>query len=486
MRAFIASSIGVTCAAVLVLPSAVPAGAAADTSTAPAESAEPSSGAADPTGSTEPSDVPGSTQSLPMSPLPEASGRATDEPSRTAEAAEQGLLEREVRPFSLVGVVWNDADTELRGTVQVRTRAIGTTRWSDWQDLETHNAEHGADPGTAERESGTVRGSTAPLWVGESDGVAVRVRPETSDPQDRTSPAVPLPAGLRLELVDPGKDPQQPPAAGAEADAGKTGKTGNTGDTGDSGYTGDARGTADISEADGHTAPLEPSVLPALSKQETEALGEAEAGLAPGAQPYIGPRPRIITRTGWGADEKIRQGAFVYTKSVKAAFIHHSATGNNYTCSQAPSVLRGIYRYHVQSSGWRDIGYNFAVDTCGNIYEGRAGGVTKAVLGAHTLGFNTNSMGIAVLGTFTSSNPPAAAVNAVAKLTAWKLGLFGADPRGKVTLVSGGGNKFKKGTKAELNVISGHRDGFATECPGARLYKKLGSARTTSAQLQGR
>ncbi|MFE7353773.1 peptidoglycan recognition protein [Streptomyces sp. NPDC057543] len=455
MRAFIASSIGVTCAAVLVLPTAVPAGAAADTSTAPAESAEPS-------------DVPGSTQSLPMSPLPEESDRTTDEPTRTAEVAEQGLLEREVRPFSLVGVVWNDVDTELHGTVQVRTRAIGTTRWSDWQDLETHNAEHAADPGTAERESGTVRGSTAPLWVGESDGVAVRVHPEASDPQDRTSPAVPLPTGLRLELVDPGKDPRQLPAAGAEAD------------------TADAWGTADISDADGRTAPLEPSVLPALSKQETETLSEAEAGLAPGAQPYIGPRPRIITRKGWGADEKLRERAFVYTKSVKAAFIHHSATGNNYTCSQAPAVLRGIYRYHVKSSGWRDIGYNFAVDKCGNIYEGRAGGVTKPVLGAHTLGFNTNSMGIAVLGTFTSSNPPAAAVNAVAKLTAWKLGLFGADPRGKVTLVSGGGNKFKKGTKAKLNVISGHRDGFATECPGARLYKKLGSARTTSAQLQGR
>ncbi|MFD4760743.1 peptidoglycan recognition protein [Streptomyces sp. NPDC058439] len=464
MRAFIASSIGVTCAAVLVLPSAVPAGAAADTSTTPAESVEPSG-------------VPGSTQSLPMSSLPDAPGRGADEPTRTTEAAEQGLPEREVRPFSLAGVVWNDVDTELHGTVQVRTRALGTTRWSDWQDLETHNAEHAADPGTAERESGTVRGSTAPLWVGESDGVAVRVRPEASDPQDRTSPAVPLPTGLRLELVDPGKDPQQLPAAGAEAD------TGNAGDSGD---TADAWGTADIPDADGRTAPHEPSVLPALSKQETETLSEAEAGLAPGSQPYIGPRPHIITRKGWGADEKLRERAFVYTKSVKAAFIHHSATGNSYTCSQAPAVLRGIYRYHVKSSGWRDIGYNFAVDKCGNIYEGRAGGVTKPVLGAHTLGFNTDSMGIAVLGTFTSSDPPAAAVNAVAKLTAWKLGLFGADPRGKVTLVSAGGNKFKKGTKAELNVISGHRDGFATECPGTRLYKKLGSARTTSAQLQGR
>ncbi|MBW5255135.1 N-acetylmuramoyl-L-alanine amidase, partial [Streptomyces sp. P01-B04] len=93
-----------------------------------------------------------------------------------AAAAEQGLPERDVQPFSLVGVVWDDVDTELHGTAQVRTRATGTDRWSDWQDLETHNAEHSADAGTAERDSGAARGSTAPLWVGDSDGVEVRVR----------------------------------------------------------------------------------------------------------------------------------------------------------------------------------------------------------------------------------------------------------------------------------------------------------------------
>ncbi|WP_327171451.1 N-acetylmuramoyl-L-alanine amidase [Streptomyces sp. NBC_01336] len=441
MRAFLASSIGVTCAAALVLPLAAPAGAAPDTP------AHPATAGSVPAEASGPAEVPGSTQSLALDPLASPSVRATGAPA--AAAAEQGLPERDVQPFSLVGVVWDDVDTELHGTAQVRTRATGTDRWSDWQDLETHNAEHSADAGTAERDSGAARGSTAPLWVGDSDGVEVRVRPETPGPGESAEPPVPLPAGLHLELVDPGKDPQELPATGA---AGADRTTQN------------------------------PAALPALSRSETE---EA-AGLAPAAKPYIGPRPRIVTRKGWGADEKLRESGFAYTKSVKAAFIHHSATGNNYKCSQAPSVLRGIYRYHVKSSGWRDIGYNFAVDKCGNIYEGRAGGVTKAVMGAHTLGFNTNTMGIAVLGTFTKSNPPAAAVNAVSKLTAWKLGLFGANPKGKVTLTSGGSNKYKKGKKVKLNVISGHRDGFATECPGARLYKKLGTARTSSAKLQGR
>ncbi|MFF1924870.1 peptidoglycan recognition protein [Streptomyces sp. NPDC058221] len=439
MRAFIASAIGVTCAAALALPLAAPAGAAPDT---------PAHSTAAPAEASDPAALPGSTQSLALTSLSTASARAPGETGTAA--AGQGLAERDVRAFSMVGVVWDDVNAELHGTAQVRTRATGTGRWSGWQDLETHNAEHSADPGTAERDSDAVRGSTAPLWVGDSDGVEVRVNPEAPGTRDASATPVPLPAGLHLELVDPGKDPQEPPATGA-AGADRT-----------------------TLQAD--------AALPALSRSATDAA----AGYAPGAKPYIGPRPRIVTRKGWGADEKLREKAFAYTKTVKAAFVHHSATGNNYTCSQSASVLRGIYRYHVKSNGWRDLGYNFAIDKCGNIFEGRAGGVTKAVMGAHTLGFNTNTMGVVVLGTYSNSNPPAAAVNAVSKLTAWKLGLFKANPKGKVTLVSGGSNKYKKGKKVKLNVISGHRDGFATECPGARLYKKLGTARTSSAKLQGR
>lgn len=470
MRALLATSIGVTCATALTLPLAAPAPAApvqATVAQAPAAPAEPA----------------GSTQSLPLRPLT-AVPRATGEPTESVNPeAARGLLRREAHRFSLVGVVWDDADTELHGTVQVRTRGAGTTRWSGWQSLETHNTDHAADSGSPERESGTVRGSTAPLWVGDSDGVEVRVRAENAGPRSGAADTAPLPAGLRVELVDPGDDAEEPradhtvtPPAGTAtpATAAQPGALPES--------PGLTMAAAESSAVNADLAPLGATEISALSKAESE----EQAVVGAGAKPFVGPRPRIVTRKGWGADESLRERNFAYTSTVKAAFVHHSATGNNYTCAQAPSVLRGIYRYHVKSSGWRDIGYNFAVDKCGNIYEGRAGGVTKAVLGAHTLGFNTNSTGIAVLGTYSSKNPPAAAVTAIAKLTAWKLGLFGRNPKGKVTLVSGGSGKYKKGAKAKLNVISGHRDGFATECPGARLYKKLGSARTTSAKLQGR
>lgn len=447
MRRFLASSIGVTCAAALSLPLVLPA---------PRASAAPVNA---PVNAPSGAPLPGSTQSIPLVPL--GGDRAVG-----PDAPEQGVPRRGVRSFSLVGVVWDDPETELRGRVQVRTRATGTARWSGWQDIETHNQEHAADPGTAERASGRVRGSTAPLWVGASDGVELRVRAEiehrTGVPGAQT-----LPSGLRLELVDPGVG-AEPPPVGGPADASRLGP-----------LTAEA---AAASAVNAELAPLGALEIPALSARDADQQIAAEPGVAA----RIAPRPAIVTRRGWGADEQLRERQFLYTQRVKVAFVHHTASGNNYSCSQAASVIRSIYRYHVLSSGWRDIGYNFLVDKCGTIYEGRAGGVAKAVMGAHTLGFNANSMGVAMLGSFGTTKPPGAAVTGISKLIAWKLGLYGVGAKDKTYLTSGGGNLYPKGKKVRLNVISGHRDGFVTECPGRSLYNRLGTVRSQAARYQGR
>lgn len=198
MRGFLASSIGVTCAAALALPLTLPASAAPSAAPAPAPATHSTSGARSASTTAEPA-LPGSTQSLPLAP------RTSD---RTFGAApEQGLTRGDVHRFSLVGVIWDDPDTALRGSVQVRTRATATGTWSGWQDVDTHNDDHGADPGTAERASGHVRGSTAPLWVGDSDGVDVRVRSDRAAKRTVGKPdeqPAQLPTGLHLELVDPG------------------------------------------------------------------------------------------------------------------------------------------------------------------------------------------------------------------------------------------------------------------------------------------
>ncbi|MEU6058702.1 N-acetylmuramoyl-L-alanine amidase [Streptomyces sp. NPDC047097] len=494
MRANLALAIGVACTAALVIPLSSPAAAHPAPNDAPVSARHtaataPATGPAARSAATAPSArtgaaVSGSTQSVPLVGL-----RA----DQTTGAPQQGLSQRDTKPFSLLGVVWEEPAAALDGTVQVRTRAAATGDWSEWQDLETHNEAHGAEAGTAEGDADTLRGSTAPLWVGASDGVEVRVRAEA--PREGSTAAAPLPRGLRVDLVDPGDDPAATPSPTTPGNTSVEPQPGSGETAADSPLTGSML-TAEESAAsavNAEHAPLGALEIPELSQADTEALYAEEAaerseqaGQLPAAKPYVGPRPGITTRKGWGADESMREKNFVYTKSVQAAFVHHSATGNNYSCGQSASVLRGIYRYHVKSSGWRDFGYNFAVDKCGKIYEGRAGGVAKAVLGAHTLGFNSNSMGVVVLGTYSSSTPPAAAVTGVAKLTAWKLGLWGKNPKGTVTLTSGGSNLYKKGVRVKMNVISGHRDGFSTECPGAKLYGRLGTARSTAARLQGR
>ncbi|MDT0548866.1 MULTISPECIES: peptidoglycan recognition protein family protein [Streptomyces] len=469
MRAFLASSIGVVCTAALALPLAL---------NPPPARADRAAGA----------DPAGGTQSLPLLPL---GGGGLNRGAVMSSGPVQGVAPRSVRPFSLVGVVWDDASARLRGQVQVRTRAADTGAWSAWRDLEAVD-DDAPDPDSSEGGGSRRRGGTTPLWVGDSDGVQARVRPSGGSRLLAAQPAR-LPSGLRLELVDPGRAPttlSRPLTTDPGSDPGY-----------DPGYDpSSSEDPAASAEAPGdpeypsappelqqppEPEPSRPTSDPGADTQPPREL-PAEPPDTSAARPHTAPRPRIVTRAGWGADEKLREKGHRYTKTVKVAFVHHTVTGNAYSCSQAPSIMRSIYRYHVQSMKWRDFGYNFAVDKCGNIYEGRSGGVTKAVQGAHTRGFNKNSMGIAVLGTYSAKKPAAKAVKAVAKLTAWKLGLFGKNPRGTTHLKSAGGNKYKKGTKAKLRVISGHRDGYNTECPGAGLYGKLGTVRSTAARLQGR
>ena len=94
----------------------------------------------------------------------------------------------------------------------------------------------------------------------------------------------------------------------------------------------------------------------------------------------------------------------------------HSAAG--------AGLLRGIYAYHTQSRGWRDIGYNYLVDRFGRIWEGRYGGVNRAVVGRTPWATTRYSFAMSAIGNFDIARPPAAVVTAYARLFAWKLSLY--------------------------------------------------------------
>ena len=195
--------------------------------------------------------------------------------------------------------------------------------------------------------------------------------------------------------------------------------------------------------------------------------------------------PPIVRRATWRADERIRRGPPSYAADVRFAIVHHTAGTNGYSRTEAAAIVRGIQRFHVQGNGWNDIGYNFLVDRFGTIYEGRFGGVDRNVVGAHALGFNTGSVGIALLGTYEDTAPSAAAQDAIARLIAWRLDLAHVDPTAFVTFISGGSERYPSGIPVLLNGVSGHRDTAFTACPGDVLYGRLGTIASTARSLGG-
>ncbi|MFI9647614.1 peptidoglycan recognition protein [Streptomyces sp. NPDC052040] len=223
-------------------------------------------------------------------------------------------------------------------------------------------------------------------------------------------------------------------------------------------------------------------------------VGRTVAVLAPhpvevrSAVLHQAPRPRIVPRTAWAHGAGPDQPPPRYDDKVVAVFVHHTDSSNRYQCADTPRIIRSLYAGQTGHRRWDDIGYNFLVDRCGKVYEGRAGGVERPVTGAHTQGFNHRTAGIAAIGTFTAGVPvPRAMTDAIAALAAWKLGLADIDPRSTVRLLSSNGrSRYRAGTAVLLPALAGHRDGFATSCPGAALSALLPAIRERAARLQGR
>jgi uncharacterized protein with LGFP repeats len=362
--------------------------------------------------------------------------------------------------FSLVGVVWDRPGARVRGTVKVRTRDAATGTWSPWRPVTVANDD--VPDGTGHERS--RQGATAPLWTGDSNGIDVRVTGRRT-----------LPAGLRAVLIDPGSRRHRAVRAAGDQPV-RIALAADTTSPDPSAPPSDSPSATPTASAPSDSASATPPSSPTDSPAPS-------ASASPTPKTSTAPQPTIVSRASWGADESLVATPNAYATTVKAVFVHHTDTGNTYSCADSAAVVRSIFLYHVKTNGWNDIGYNFLVDKCGTLYEGRSGGVDQPVIGAHAYGFNTDSAGVAVLGTFTDVAPPQAALDTVAKVAAWKLGLNGGDPTGTTTLTEGvkDGN-FPYGSSVTFKTISGHREANSTACPGQLLYDKLPAIRTAAAQ----
>lgn len=281
-----------------------------------------------------------------------------------------------VEPFALVGVTWRPGTMSAANRVEVRLR--DGAGWGGWQPL-TWDPDEGPAPG----EDSSVREGTGPLWVGEADGVAMRV----------LGPTGATPRQLQVVTVDPGDEPA----------AGTTART----------------------------------------SARSPAGPHPQSGNAITRSPRFPAKPRVISRRQWGADPSLtdRCDSPRYGRSANMVFVHHTVNSNQYSPRESPAIVRSIYAYHTQGQNWCDIGYNALVDRFGNIYAGRRGGINKPVRGAHAGDYNTGTVGVSLIGNFQQRRPSARMMNALVRFVGWRLGTSYKPVRGTVRI---SGASFKR------------------------------------------
>jgi hypothetical protein len=209
------------------------------------------------------------------------------------------------------------------------------------------------------------------------------------------------------------------------------------------------------------------------------------AGDPAGAEPD---GPGIIGRSawapgGWRGDNAGCPASPPASDRLAFAVVHHTVNANDYTQSQVAGILAGIYRYETDGLGWCDMAYNFIIDRFGRTWQGRSGDLGLPIIGGHSKGFNTDSVGVAFLGQFQpGASPPASspteeARTALYELLAWKFSIHGLDPRSEVTVRSLGSTKYPEGQSVRIPRITGHRAISLTSCPGDNLQRHLPTTR---------
>ena len=326
-------------------------------------------------------------------------------------------------PFSMVALTAAD----LTGT-SARVRAKRTDgSWGPWYD--TENLEGVGVP------SPTGVKGTEPVFVGRTTDVQIAVHRATSD--------APAPA---------------PPGPGSPTKA-----------------LGYVPANVELPLGQDFSAVL---ISPPLAPADTQFT-------PPTALTQPGQAPNIISRAQWGADESWKCGPPQYDRGVRAGVVHHTAGSNDYTPEDSAGIVRSIFAYHARTLGWCDIAYNALVDKYGQVFEGRAGGMTKPVESAATGGFNADTWSVAMLGNFDDVPPTPIQLRTTGRLLGWRLGLDGVDPQGTVAMASEGGSftHYARGFVATLPTIFTHRDVGITDCPGNAAYAQMGALRDIAARF---
>nr|XP_022912534.1 peptidoglycan-recognition protein 2 [Onthophagus taurus] len=156
--------------------------------------------------------------------------------------------------------------------------------------------------------------------------------------------------------------------------------------------------------------------------------------------------PRILYKADWGG--RAAKGVEHTIIPVKYVIIHHTVTPSCSTEEICSDLVTNIQNYHMDELNWHDIGYNFLIGGDGNVYEGAG----WHRIGAHTYGYNSKSLGLAFIGTYTSKLPNEKQLEAAKKLISCGV---------------------EKGELAQKYKLLGGRTVSATQSPGLKLFQEI-------------
>ena len=380
-------------------------------------------------------------------------------PAATDPQADAALLTDplEVDRFFVAGFTWTGG-ADLPDGVRIYLRVRENGSWSPWYLSEAADSgrDDRATPGTGEFVTGGADAIQASV-VGSS-----------------------LPAGLKLALVP--SRPQGEEVLGA-----------------DDLKTTEAAPTPvieDASATDNQGTQVDPAAMTLSASPAPVAQPAAASVAAPAAVPVVAPAATtanglpvaVTTRAEWGANASYMSWDPEYARAGHVV-VHHTAGTNSYSAGQSASIVRGIYYYHAVTLDWGDIGYNFLVDKFGTVFEGRSGSVAapagRMSIGAHARGVNTGTMGISMMGDYSTVSPSDAQLSSVGKMAGWFLKRAGiSDVTGWAGLHVWTTERYQAGSTISMPRILGHRDVGYTTCPGNVGYSKLGTIRAI-AKAQG-
>ncbi|WP_326821864.1 peptidoglycan recognition protein family protein [Streptosporangium sp. NBC_01756] len=155
----------------------------------------------------------------------------------------------------------------------------------------------------------------------------------------------------------------------------------------------------------------------------------------------------LVTRSEWGARQP--RGSYSRLTSTRGVKVHYTggqvSPGIVNDHAKCVALVRSIQSQHMDGNGWLDIGYSVVACPHRKVFEGRGPGHLPAANGS-----GLNSGHYAVLGLVGSSG-----------LTQPTDGILHAILDAVEYLRDKGGAG---------REIKGHRDGYATDCPGGPLY----------------